>query len=237
MINSTYIDESAQSGYFLPHETFKWNVIAASSNAIEKLPVPAGELARALNMWNECRSSQERAAARSHEPKRRTRSEAGEKSSQDCGLAFPGMSAMLVVSNAVRDGMRRLLSAGGANLCVDFREPYCGNGAQRFTHALVSLDLLDNSLDSFELWGGESVRQQALQRFRELHRDGVRCLRAEYLLDFLAKGPSLGFDAYVIRPSEIRTKLPGRKRKRDPDEQWTLFEVEPFRMKKRPAAE
>ena len=239
LIHSTYIDESAQSGYFLPHENFKWNSIASSSKGIEKLPLPAQELAHALIFWNKCRPSQERPSSSSHEPKRRTRSVAVD----DCSLGrvhscFSGISVVLVVSNVVKDGMRRLLSAGGANLCVDFREPYCGNGAQRFTHALVSPDLFDNDLDPAELWGGESVRQQALQRFRELHRDGVRCVRADFLLDFLAKGPSLGADAYVLRLSAIKSHTSNRKRKRESSEQrWSFFEAEPFRTKKRIASD
>ena len=234
LINSTYIDQSAQSGYFLPHEQYEWISIATSSRAIDKLPASAQELTRALVMWNECRLSQ-----REHkEPKRRTRSVAEGLTSRRGGTCFSGFSAMLLVSNSGRDGMRRLLIAGGVALCADFREPYCGNGGQRFTHAFVSPDLFENDLDTVEQWGGESVRQQALQRLRELCRDGVRCLRAEFLLDFLAKGPTLACEPYLICVSDIKNARASRKRKREsPEQRWTFFDVEPYRSKKRPAPE
>ncbi len=47
------------------------------------------------------------------------------------------------------------MSAGGAALCSDFLEPYCGAGGQRFTRAFVSSDLfnVEPEIDTNECWG------------------------------------------------------------------------------------
>ncbi len=233
MIHSTYIEQCARSGYFLPLESYEWVSIAASSNGTEKLLASAHELIQALLMWSE--ASQEHLSVPSADVKRRTRrAVGGESLGSRHGTCFSQISAMLVVSNTGRDGLRRLLTAGGAALCSDFREPYCGAGGQRFTHAFVSSDLFDVEIDTDECWGGESVRQQALQRFKELHRDGVRCFRPEFLLDFLIKGPAISIETYLVRPPNSKIQADHRKRKREPaDQRYSFFEAEPIRVKKR----
>ncbi len=237
MIHSTYIEQSARSGQFLPLESYEWVSIAASSNGTDKLLASAHELIQALLMWSE--ASQELAPGPCADSKRRTRrAVGGDGLGSKKGSCFAGISAMMVVSNSGRDGLRRLLAAGGAALCTDFREPYCGAGVQRFTHAFVSSDLFDFEIDPNECWGGESIRQQALQRFKELHRDGVRCIRPEFLLDFLIKGPTLSTEKYLVRPPNPKAQADHRKRKRESvDQRSSFFEAEPIRVKKRSITE
>ena len=233
MIHSTYIEQSVRSGYFLPLESYDLVSIAASSNGTDKLLPSAHELNQALLMWSE--ASQEQPPLPSVDAKRRTRrAVSGESLGSRHGTCFSQISAMLVISNSDREGLRRLLTAGGAALCSDFREPYCGVGGQRFTHAFVSPDLFDVEVEADECWGGDSVRQQALQRFRVLHRDGVRCFRPEFLLDFLIKGPTISVDTYLVRPPNAKIQADHRKRKRESaDQRNSFFEAEPIRVKKR----
>jgi len=224
LLHSAYIEHCAQQGRFLPLESFEWLSIAASSTGVDKLDASQFELSKALIAWSEHRHHDVHS-----ESKARKRRAVADRS-RGC---FFNMSAVLFVSNSHSPSLGRLLEAGEASMCMDFRQLDHRTNRPKVTHAIVSMDIFDSELDASQNWGSEPVRQRALLRLRELEDEGVVCVRLDYVLDLLVKGPHLAAADYVVR---VKDHHGGKKRKRDGIDQKLsvspLFDAEPLRGKK-----
>ena len=146
---------------------------------------------------------------------------------------YQGMVAMLITSDRHRGSLRRLLEAGGASSCAELREGASGPSQRRYTHAFVDVGVFGSDAEGDAEWGGRGERKRAARRVHKLLESGASCLREDYVLDRLIKGPDLAADDYTLAPPWPSVDEGGSRRGVAGPE--GLFDPEPIRPKRRPA--